>query len=112
MQFLGEVFNHLVMPPRLPGRQDEDIEEIEREVLMRTIRASNSVQTRAGSPWSEAFHSLIWSLRACRTLNRGQLEKSTMLAYFRQLQPNRVLILHVVQQNAALLIRRETWSVF
>lgn len=111
MELLHAVFNHLVMPPHLPGRQDTDIEAISRNVLMRIIRACEAVDALASPPWSEAFQSLLASLNACFALNQGRLDRSTMLEHFHDLQPNHMLILHVVQQNAALLVQRESWLV-
>ncbi|KAI8963576.1 hypothetical protein F5Y11DRAFT_144057 [Daldinia sp. FL1419] len=106
MDLLQTVFNHLVLPPRLPGSQDSDIEAVSYDVLMRMIRACSTVEDLADPPWSEAFQSLRVSLEECLTLHSGRLEKSTLLDHFRKLQPHRMLILHIIEQNAALLIRR------
>jgi hypothetical protein len=111
MELLRAVFNHLVMPPHLPGTQDSDLEAVSSDILARIIRACEAVNALVSSPWSEAFESLGASLNACLALNQGRLDKSTMLEYFRDLQPIRMLILHVVEQNAALLVRREVWLV-
>ncbi|XXH02381.1 hypothetical protein Hte_008756 [Hypoxylon texense] len=102
---LQAVFNHLVLPPQLPGEQDPDIEAVSYDVLTRMIRASQTAETLVDQPWSDAFHSVRVSLEACRTLNSGRLDKSTMRDHFRELQSNHMLILHVVEQNAAVLIR-------
>ncbi|RYP56983.1 hypothetical protein DL769_009768 [Monosporascus sp. CRB-8-3] len=70
MALLESVFNHLVLPPKLPGQQDPDIEGVTHNILTRLIRA-------------------------CDTL--GNLSGQTL---------NQLLILHVAEQNAAILIRR------
>lgn len=108
---LQAVFNHLVLPPQIPGGQDPDIEAVSYDVLTRMIRACATAEALVDSPWTEAFHSVRASLEACLILNSGRLDKSTMRTHFQGLQPNHMLILHVVEQNAAVLIRRQDWSV-
>ncbi|KAI1370598.1 hypothetical protein F4677DRAFT_437927 [Hypoxylon crocopeplum] len=104
---LHSIFNHLVLPPQLPGKQDPDIEDLPCSVLKRVIHACKALDALVDQPLSEAFQSVRASLDACLDLNTGRLEKTTLLEYFRHLEPNYTLILHVVEQNAALLIRRE-----
>ncbi len=111
MDLLHAVFNHLVLPPQVPGGQDADVEAISHDVLKRIIRACETIDAVIDSPWSEAFQSLRASLNACVSLNSGRLERSTMLEHFSQLDQTNMLILHVVEQNSALLIRRDTWLV-
>ncbi len=111
MDLLNAVFNHLVLPPQIPGEQDSDIEAVSRNILRRAIRTCEAADTLADLPWSEAFQSLRASFKSCFVLNQGRLEKSTMLEHFRNLQVHHLLVLHVVNQNAALLVRRENWLV-
>ncbi|KAI1434570.1 hypothetical protein GGR50DRAFT_391374 [Xylaria sp. CBS 124048] len=110
MDLLDAVYNHLVLPPRVPGAQDADIESVSECVLARFIHACESIIPLVGSPWSEAYQSVRFSLEACRVLSSGRLEKSTVRQYLSQLQPGHVLILHVIEQNAALLVRCEDWA--
>ncbi|KAI1092009.1 hypothetical protein F5B19DRAFT_455893 [Rostrohypoxylon terebratum] len=104
---LYRIYNHLVLPPQLPGEQDENLERISYEVTKRVISACNSVGSLADQRWSQAFQCLHVSLTTCIKLNTGRLEKATLLQHFSQLEVNHLLILHIVEQNAALLIRRE-----
>ncbi|KAI2607876.1 hypothetical protein GGR54DRAFT_633161 [Hypoxylon sp. NC1633] len=107
MDLLRPVFNHLTLPPQLPGKEDPDIEDVSIAVLERLVAACETIGSLVDEPWSIAFRDLFGSLKACFLLNSGHLEKATMLEQFRQLEPSHMLILHVVEQNAALLIRRE-----
>ncbi|KAI1805842.1 hypothetical protein F4811DRAFT_513767 [Daldinia bambusicola] len=106
MDLLEPVFNHLVLPPQLPGSQDPDIEALSYDVLTRFIRTCETLESLVGAPWYEAFQALHASLESCLALHSGRLEKSALQAHFRELQPDHMLILHVTEQNAALLIRR------
>ncbi|CAJ2499839.1 Uu.00g026920.m01.CDS01 [Anthostomella pinea] len=107
MSLLQAVFNHVVLPPQVPGCSDADPEGVSRDVALRLLHACNTINALSNPHWSEAFQSLQALLADCLSLNTGRLERSTLLEHYRQLQPGQMLVLHVVEQNAALLIRRE-----
>jgi hypothetical protein len=99
--------DHAILLPKVPGNKEENYEEISEDLLKRLLRACSLAEDLASQPHSEALRALSESLQICRVLNRGRLEKETMLQHFAQIKPQNVLILHVVEQNAAILIRRE-----
>ena len=107
MDPLRAVFYHLVLPTQIPGEQDSDLELVSCDVLGRMIRACKSAGSMVDLAWSNSFRSVQASLETCLALNTGQLDSAALLKYLRDLLPNQMLILHVVEQNAALLIRRE-----
>lgn len=106
MSLLEEkVFNHLVLPPMLPGGQDAQLEDEAQDFIQRLLKAVGTLRGAVGSEHDEALTSLDQSLRLCSTLNRGRLDKETLLPAFQKLG-NACLILYILEQNAALLIRR------
>lgn len=106
MASLESIFNHLVLPPKLPSQQDTDKDSIESNILIRLINACDTLSKLSAEEFSQSWTSLRKSLRICGNVNLGRLEKTSMLPEFRNLQLNTLLILHVVEQNSALLIRR------
>ena len=108
MALLESVFNHLVLPPKLPGQRDIDIEGIERNILNRLIRACDTLGKLTGPEFTETWTSVGYSLRVCLNTNTGRLERVSMLREFCKLQRSDLITLFVVEQNAALLIRRHT----
>ncbi|OCL13648.1 hypothetical protein AOQ84DRAFT_413466 [Glonium stellatum] len=106
MALLESVFNHLVLPPRLPGHRDTNIEGIQHDILTRLMRAHDTLGKFVGEEFTETWTSIHHSLRICLNINQGRLGKTSMLREFRNLQPKSFIILYVVEQNAALLIRR------
>ena len=100
MASLESIFNHVVLPPKLPGQQDSDIDDVNHAVLARLIRACDTLAQLPGH-----------SLRLCHRLNQGRLEKASLQQAFDSLGPDELLILHVVEQNAAVLIRRQERQV-
>lgn len=107
-ELLEGVFNHLVLPPKLPGRQDPLLEDESQDFIKRLVKAVDVlyVAVRAARNLTEALASLRQSLCLCSTLNRGRLDKDTLLAAFHKLG-SEPLILYVVEQNAALLISKK-----
>lgn len=106
MALLESVFNHLILPPKLPEQQDTDIKSIEQSILNRLIRACDTLGKSTGQNLAETLNSVRHSLRVCLNINPGRLEKASLLQEFYNLRNKDLLILHVVEQNAALLIRR------
>jgi hypothetical protein len=110
MSLLSRVFNHLVLPPKLPGKQDHDLDSVGSEILVRLIQATKTLDGLEGhsqdqeSPWSSVRQSLL----RCQSLHdSGRLEKQSLVSEFVQLKHNRPLILHITEQNAAVIVRRE-----
>ncbi|KAI8634298.1 hypothetical protein F5Y19DRAFT_487754 [Xylariaceae sp. FL1651] len=111
MDLINNVYNHLVLPPQLPGAQDPDLDAISQDILSRMKRACKLAEAFANSnSIAEAYQSLHSSLNACSQLNTGCLDQSKLLDYFRMLHPGLMLVLYVNEQNAALLIRQDTYN--
>ncbi|KAB8287403.1 hypothetical protein EYC80_010107 [Monilinia laxa] len=106
MTLLESVFNHLVLPPKLPEHRDMDLESIEQDVLLRLTHACDAMDNFTDQPFGEAWTSVRNSLRICLNVNRDGLDKASILREFCNLQQDVLLILYVEEQNAALLIRR------
>ena len=104
---LTAVFNHLVLPPKLPGKQDSDIGEIERQLAIRLISATGILRDLSNDESTEAWGCIQRSVKTCSIVNEdGRLNQTTLLDAFRRLQDKDGLILHVAEQNAGLFIRR------
>jgi hypothetical protein len=111
MTSLESVFNHLVLPPNLPGRQDPDIEAVADSILTRLLRACDTLIKIPDGLFADTWASIRRTLCVCHELNGGRLEKTSLLREFRNLGLDHLLILHVVEQNAAVLIRRHVRQV-
>lgn len=111
MASLESIFNHLVLPPKLPEQEDPDIEEIAASVAARLTQATDTLASFGGEH-AATWNSIGQSLRICRQLNAGRLDKSSLLHEFRNLDPDVPIILYVVEQNAAVIIRQQTRYAF
>ncbi|KAI9781703.1 MAG: hypothetical protein M1816_002199 [Peltula sp. TS41687] len=105
---LESVFNHFVLPPKLPCKRDSKIEEIERHLTTRLLNATDILRGFSSDESAQAWSCIQRSLKICIIVNEdGRLNKTSLLEAFRRLQHKDGLILHVAEQNAGLLIRRQ-----
>jgi hypothetical protein len=105
---LGCLYNHIVLPARLPGGQDAKLERIARDILERLMQATSTLVALPQNQFSRSYEFLRRSLQTCKVVNEGgRLDRTSLLIAFRTLQFNDALILYVAEQNTGLLIRRE-----
>ncbi|KAL1869170.1 hypothetical protein Daus18300_005707 [Diaporthe australafricana] len=104
---LEGVFNHLVLPPKLPGGQDPHLDDEAQEFVVRLVTAIETLDKATDKLYTEPLSSLRRSLTLSGRLNRGSLDRDTLSAAFQDLGSD-PLILYVVEQNAALIIRQSS----
>lgn len=99
--------NHVVLPPRLPGKEESRLDQIENALINRLLDATCTLRDRANSEFSEKWERIRYALQICKVVNDGgKLDKTSLVTEFRRLKRNDLLILHIAEQNAGLLIRR------
>ncbi|OCL12896.1 hypothetical protein AOQ84DRAFT_417852 [Glonium stellatum] len=102
------VFNHIALPPQLPGSHDSNIEEVGKDICARLLNANRHLTGLKSDILVQASHHVHQSLEICMLVNDvGRLNKSALLESMRDLKRGEVLILHITEQNAGLLIRRQ-----
>lgn len=101
------LFNHVALPPRLPGKHDHKIEDIEYAMTVRLLNASRELRDLMYKEFGDQWDTICRSLQICKTVNAGgKLNKASLVVEFRRLEPKDLLILHVTEQNAGLIVRR------
>ena len=107
MASLEQVFYHLVLPPKVPGKQDTDTQQSNDDILERTVRATRTMGKLAGSQHNSTWKAIRLALRRCALVHAlGRLEKQSLIEEFRHLEHGDPLFFYLEEQNAALLIRR------
>jgi hypothetical protein len=103
---LESLFNHIALPPRLPGRQDIRLDRVERGLVERLLDATVNLSRLPHNDSVNEWGSLRRSLETCRRVNSGgRLTKTSLLTALRELQGRDFIALHITEQNAALIIR-------
>ena len=104
---LQSLINHIALPPKLPGKADEGLDEINDCLVTRLLQACRDVRNNAHGEIVNALESARYILQLAKELNAdGGLNKASMLSTFSQLKAGDTLILHVTQQNAVVLLSR------
>lgn len=95
-----------MLPPKLPGQQDADIQQVSNDILKRLIKATATLGKLASQKQAPTWRAFDRSLRCCQFLHAsGRLEKQSLISAFQNLKHYGSLILHILEQNAALIIR-------
>ena len=103
----NSLVNHIALPPRLPGKQDSRLDKLEQALTERLQDASRSLRDLTSNQFGGDWDCIRRVLLTCKIINAGgKLNKASLLTVFRELQGNDLLILHVAEQNAGILVRR------
>jgi hypothetical protein len=106
MSVFMEVFYHLVLPPKLPGKQDANVESTGDAIVDRLIRAASTLSRLAGQEDASPWYAIRRHLRRYQSLHvHGRLERLSLISRFRDFNLEHPLLLHVAEHNAALIIR-------
>jgi hypothetical protein len=106
MSVFMEVFNHLVLPPQIPGKQDADTESTGDAIVIRLIQATTTLSRLTSQNETSPWYAVRQYLRRCQALHvNGRLDSQSLLSKFRNFNQEQPLLLHVIEQNAALIVR-------
>ncbi|KAG8409573.1 hypothetical protein J3459_017399 [Metarhizium acridum] len=105
---LEAAFDHLVLPPKLPASPDNDSVPLNWELTARFLDACKQMRCDESKDiWSTVEKSLLLT----QNLNRGPVSKESLVAAFSQVAQDESvawLVLHAVEQNAAIIIHKNT----
>ncbi|OAA59813.1 hypothetical protein SPI_06011 [Niveomyces insectorum RCEF 264] len=107
MASVETIFNHVVLPPQLPGRQDEELDAIGQDLVQRLLAACRALESTTDPALADGWHALnnLWT--SCQKINSETLDNLSLSEAFADLETDKqVLVCYVVEQNAGLLIHR------
>ncbi|KIW67043.1 hypothetical protein PV04_06320 [Phialophora macrospora] len=103
---LRAVANHVVLPPDLPGGVDKNLPDINGDLLRRAQDACTELKAAIKSEFQQELSLLESSLDYCYFIHTSaHLDSLQLQRAFRRLQQGEILIIHVNEQNAGLLVR-------
>lgn len=105
------LFHHLALPQQLPHAEDADLSAIEASLTDQLLVAVSLMRDSARDALQSGSCCVWERVRQCLAvskaiLNDGRVDRIRLLSALRTIQPLEVLLLHVRNQNAALLIHR------
>lgn len=105
-RLLEAVFDHVVLPPRLPAAPETNSMPLNWELTARFLDACKQMRCReTENLWDTVEASLLLT----QHLNRGPASKESLAAAFSQVAQDESvawLVLHAVQQNAVIIIHK------
>ncbi|KAK7426297.1 hypothetical protein QQZ08_007198 [Neonectria magnoliae] len=106
------LYNHLVLPPRLPHRQDPNVVDIENELLERVLGSARHMRNLPKNEFGPIWDAVGRSIQATKAINfRGHIDCSSLARELNALSETDFIVVHVQYQNCALFIRRSNDSV-
>ncbi|KAL4873947.1 hypothetical protein BDV12DRAFT_191814 [Aspergillus spectabilis] len=104
---LLSIFNHVVLPPELPGKSDEQIDAVEGDLIHRFLDVVKAMKTRSQDDLFPTWQIIENTLTSSSLVNdRGICNKAALSKALRKLSPESALTIRIREQNAGLLIRK------
>ncbi|KAF4999120.1 hypothetical protein FGRMN_2683 [Fusarium graminum] len=102
------LYNHLVLPPQLPHRQDSNLNEIENAVNDRLLASVKHLRDLPNNDLSYVWSSVERGLRATKSIHSGgHVDRTALVRELNDLSvESDFLVVYVRSQNCALYIRR------
>ncbi|KAL4903827.1 hypothetical protein BDW74DRAFT_185914 [Aspergillus multicolor] len=105
---LRSVFNHVVLPPELPGQTDEHPEAVDRGLLRRLLSAVTVMKAKCDEAWWPTWQFLEDTLRLSSLVNDGRIcNKAVLVKVLGKVSPEAALAVRIREQNAGLLIKHD-----
>ncbi|RKF57980.1 putative p-loop containing nucleoside triphosphate hydrolase [Erysiphe neolycopersici] len=99
------LLNHIALPARLPGRQDENPNVIESQLIRRLLKATRFILDIPNFKHIDCWSSLYRSLLSSKSVNEnGGLSASEIITALRELRDHDFVLLHLTEQNAGVTV--------
>ncbi|KAF2871478.1 hypothetical protein BDV95DRAFT_493867 [Massariosphaeria phaeospora] len=109
--FLLHQYYHAVLPRDVPGQEDKHLYLIDVALLDRLVGAVKAITPLVPLVYQPQVNAIRLTLTSTKSLNvEGKIDKNLLIKELRELEGGQALILHVTEQNAALLLYRHTSS--
>lgn len=103
---LESLFNHIALPARLPDRVESQSNALENSLIDRVLASVKQLSGLTNDRYGKHLECIRRSLHASKVVNtNGRLNKATLLTAFRELSGDDFLMVHITEQNAAMIIR-------
>ncbi|KAF2276617.1 uncharacterized protein EI97DRAFT_450390 [Westerdykella ornata] len=104
-----ELFHHICLPRDVPGHQSDSMERVDAELLHRLIQAVKAIAPFLPLEHHGSVDAVRIALTTAKLLNvEAEMDRKILLKEFRELDARNSLILFIAEQNAAILIYRES----
>ena len=107
MATLEQAFNHIVLPPEIPGKEDANPDDIGYDLICRLRRACDGLKGTTESSFQQGWQLLDAALESAQHIIGGPLTQTNLYPIFAKVaKEDGFALLHMKEQNAALIMYR------
>ncbi|KAI8676385.1 hypothetical protein NCS56_00526100 [Fusarium sp. Ph1] len=107
LSLLDALYNHLVLPPKLPHRRDPNLNEIEADLINRLIACVKHIRDLPDNDFHSTWNAIERGLQATKIIHSsGHVDRDVLSRELNGLGEADFVVVHVHAQNCALFIRR------
>ncbi|KAL5609418.1 hypothetical protein FOVSG1_004099 [Fusarium oxysporum f. sp. vasinfectum] len=107
------LYNHLVLPPQLPQRQDSNLDELEKALVNRLLVSVKHLRDLPENDQSYVWSLIERGLRATKSIHAGGcVDRTALIRELNDFGESDFLVVYVRSQNCALYIRRSQDAIF
>ncbi|KAL3476926.1 hypothetical protein BJX99DRAFT_258041 [Aspergillus californicus] len=104
---LLSTFNHVVLPPNIPGAAETQNEDLENDLICRLLDSVKILKQKAEDDSLPTWQLVENTLKISSLANQGEMcNKSALVKVLRRISPDHALMVRIREQNAGLLIRK------
>jgi hypothetical protein len=108
-ELLLQLYNHVALPRQVPGTHDRNLLAIEAALLDRIIEAVETIAPLVSREHTHFVELIKCTLASSKAINTGgTIDKDLLANELDCLKDERALLLYVKEQNAAVLVYRDT----
>ncbi|KAK5657566.1 hypothetical protein OQA88_3140 [Cercophora sp. LCS_1] len=102
---LESVFNHVVLPPKLPGFQELNGHAVEDNLQARLVGACDALSALRGQRAQRCWQLVRQQLLVCLDLQQCRFDRDSIRRAFSNLSVDCPVVVHIEEQNCAILVR-------
>ena len=102
---LESVFNHVVLPPKLPGCRDPNDQAVGDNLQTRLLGACEALRALPGQRAHRCWRFVRQQLLICLDLHRCRFDRASIRRAFSSLSVDCPVVLYIEEQNCAILVR-------
>ena len=107
------IYNHIVLPPRLPSQHDSSVHDIDKHIAQHALNATNTLLGASESDHRDVWDRVKMSLDLCHAVHtNGHVDRFALMDAFSKMEENVGIILHIEKQNSGLYIQQVKGSVY
>ncbi|KAB8269441.1 hypothetical protein BDV30DRAFT_251350 [Aspergillus minisclerotigenes] len=101
------LFNHIVLPPRLPSQHDSSAHNIDKEISQHALNATNTLLGASEGDYWDVWDRVKMSLELCHAVHtNGHVDRLALMETFSKMESDMAIILHIEKQNSGLYIQQ------